>query len=374
MEIGWYDDELEFTPAPADARFEVLAQIFKPKLAAFSLVAPGAGVVEGVQVGTSGLRRVRIFKSRLGSGPWLVIGESNEGRRFRPKLVPPEPGSRKEDKGELPALIEIPDRTKRRRALAERLARGDTLTAAERRLVVDLAVAVQVTEAPAAAVDVLTVLCEAPEGAVYVLAACENAGRERNAVLRLQDELPLLWCATSVRAWCSAFAREAETLASRLAAGGFDASYGRKLLGKGLVELADLQPALRTHFQIVFLSTGAVADHFDVNRLCRRCNNTAEMLANQFVSRRSEGAEPPSDWTSPGRFRAAGLFFERFQPIYADVIAAPLLMAAMAADAIRYDPVRVAHARTAWLYDREYFEAAAPCELLAHARAKETPL
>lgn len=370
VEIRWYDDELEFTPAPADARFEVLAQIFKPKLAAFSLVTPGAGVVEGVQVGTLTSTRADL-ESRLGSGPWLVIGESDEGRRFRPKLVPPEPGSRKEDIGELPALIEISDRTERRRALAERLARGDALTAAEPRLVVDLAVAVQVTEAPAAAVDILTVLCEAPEGAVYVLAACETLG-ERNAVLRLQDELPLLWCATSVRAWCSAFAREAETLASRLAAGGFDASYGRKLLGKRLVELADLQPALRTHVQITFLSTGAVADHFDVNRLCRRCNDTAETLANQFVSRRSEGAEPPSGLGLANALPHHRPLFERFQPSYADVIAAPLLMAAMAADATRYDPVHVAHARNAWLYDREYFEAAAACELLEYARAKRT--
>ena len=160
--------------------------------------------------------------------------------------MPPEPGSREEDKGELPTLIEIPDRTKRRRALAERLARGDTLTAAERRLVVDLAVAVQVNEAPAAAVDVLTALCDAPEAAVYMLAACETLG-ERNAVLRLQDELPLLWCASpserGARRLCARRRRSLRTWQQEVSARELRAQTARQRAGRARRPTAGAQDA-----------------------------------------------------------------------------------------------------------------------------------
>jgi hypothetical protein len=111
----------------------------------------------------------------------------------------------------------------------------------------------------------------------------QSGGRE--ALLRLQNELPTLWFVTPIEAWIATFGQRADKLARRLAEHGLPSGLALTITANALAQIVDLQPGLRMHTQAVFLLTchAGDLDQTLVDRLCRRAERTLLELANDLV-------------------------------------------------------------------------------------------
>jgi hypothetical protein len=138
--------------------------------------------------------------------------------------------------------------------------------------------------APYASIDPLRALCGAPRAVPFVLATCDSLA-EREALLRLQNELPTLWFVTPIEAWIATFGQRADKLARRLAEHGLPSGLALTITANALAQIVDLQPGLRMHTQAVFLLTchAGDLDQTLVDRLCRRAERTLLELANDLV-------------------------------------------------------------------------------------------
>jgi hypothetical protein len=80
-----------------------------------------------------------------------------------------------------------------------------------------------------------------PEAAVFVLAECSSFV-EREAVLRLQTELPMLWCTTHVDDWIAAFQQRRTRLARKLQEVDESTAFADASIASALVQIVDLHP------------------------------------------------------------------------------------------------------------------------------------
>lgn len=366
-EIGWYDYDRPLCRSAAEnaSPFEVLAKSASPRLTAFSLSRPGAGV-DDPPYGTEA-ETCSWLDERLGNGPWLLSGEIEDGCRLRPRVL--GKGADTEASPLLTAGARS-SRDARDSAFDDVLVRPTELTPQDLRHLVELCVTAQKADAPGAAVDAMRAVCRNPSSAVFVLADCRSPS-EREAVLRLQTELPMLWCATRVEDdWMLAFASRRDRLAAQLDELGEDVGLAESTLVKSLVHIADLQPGLRMHARAALISMGgaAFADAAAVERLCRMPGVGLPELVQDFRKRHGTDDDPPARLDLAAVVPERAALWRRHDAAFADVIAAPLV-AARAAMGHLISPGQLAACRWAWIYDRDYFENALLCALRESAQA-----
>jgi hypothetical protein len=364
-DIGWYDLDQPLTVAERSSPFAVLARsAHAPSLVAFSLVQPKPELARPELASAASM--CAFLAEHAGQGPWLVAGETHEGRRLRPKVLGEAGGPAEHPLG---AALRETSWQRRDAALDVRLAEPATLAPAELRLLVNLAMAAVRAEVPYASIDALRGLCRAPRAAVFVLAECSSFP-ETEAVLRLQGDLPMLWCASPVEDWIAAFTARRERLVKKLADVGEPAGGADTAIASALGRIVDLQPALSVHCQASLLLSGARggAQGAVAERLQRPPRTDLPHLAQELIKRHGDGAEPP---TSLGLAQLAGgddELLRRHDPAFADVIAAPIVAADLALGKPA-PPTALSSCRTAWLFDKDYFEAAVLGRLFARAQA-----
>lgn len=365
-EIGWYDLDQPLILPESSSPFAVLATAMAaPTLVAFSLVLPQAGLAR-LALAPAPVVRASLIET-LGEGPWLLSGATHEGRRLRPRVFE-GPASGPPHDGLLAAQRES-SRERRDAALDASLSDAALLTVDELRHLLELAKVAASADVPYASVDALRALARTPRAAVFVLAECASFA-EREAVLRLQSELPVLWCASAIEDWITAFMDRRSRLVEKLAAVGEAAELADAPLIRALGEILDLQPALRVHVQTaLFLSgVGSASQPGLAERLGRPVAGGVETLAQDLVRRRGAGAEPPRSLGLTEVLPKSAAFWTRYDPVFADVLAAPLAAAGMAMGEITRQTA-LAGCRAAWLFDRDYFEAAVVAVLFDRAHS-----
>ncbi|RUV28371.1 hypothetical protein EOA86_20120 [Mesorhizobium sp. M5C.F.Ca.IN.020.32.2.1] len=365
-EIGWYDLDQSLVLRESSSPFAVLAKnVASLNLCAFSLAEPRAGIVHPpmAPMGTM----VSWLSEYLGEGPWLLSGVTQDGRRLRPKVLEASAGV-PTPSGLLFALRQ-PTRELRDAALDAYLSNNQP-SVDELRGLVELALITSKAEIPYASVDALRALARVPRTAVVVLAEC-NSFAEREAVLRLQSELPCLWCTSAIEDWIAAMGARRARLATRLAEFGEDVALSDAAIARGLVETLDLQPTLRVHVQAALLLNGIsiAAQHEFAQRLGRRTPGGIDALAQDLVKRRGDGGQPPSSLGLSNMVKNSVAVWNRYDSAFADVLAAPFVAAGVAMSEIE-PRVHLSACRSAWLFDRDYFEAAVVEVLFERAHSR----
>jgi hypothetical protein len=364
-DIGWYDLDQPLTVPESSSPFAALAtSIRAPLLVAFSLVEPKPEVARPPLSTASAM--CAWLTEHAGEGPWLVFGSTQEGRRLRPKVFGGGAGSART---RLVAALRQTSRNRRDAAIDACLADPVSLDRSDSRLLVELALAAARADVPYASIDGLRGLCRAPHAAVFVLAECASF-QEAEAVLRLQSELPMLWCASPIEDWIAAFAARRERMVEKLAEIDAPASAADASIAAALVRIVDLQPALRVHAQTAHLLSGAhVGSHAAMAERLRRLPATdLASLAQEVVKRHGNGTDPPAGLGLAQRAGMESALWTRYDPAFADVIAAPIVAAGIALGDYEARS-HIAACRTAWLFDRDYFEAAVLARLFARAHS-----
>jgi hypothetical protein len=181
---------------------------------------------------------------------------------------------------------------------------------------------------------------------------------EREAVLRLQSELPFLWCSSAVNDWIAAVGARRDRLSARLIDIGQDAALAYRTVTRGLMEVLDLNPALRVHVQAALLVNGiSLSEQPELAFRLNRTLGSLESLAQDLIKRHGDGAELPPTLGLANTIGDPHPFWERYDRDFADVLAAPMIIAGIAMGEIPSKGLLTA-CRTAWLFDRDYFEAA----------------
>jgi hypothetical protein len=364
-EVGWYDLDQPLTMVDRSSPFAVLASKAAPNLTAFSLVSPKSGTA-APPFGTEKHMRCWL-QENLGSGPWLLAGSTADGRRLRPKVI--NAGEGGEAVTNLLRAGLKRTRAERDAAFDECLAHPRELESSSRRHVVDLCLAAEKADVPYASIDGLRALCRSPEAAVFVLAEC-SALVEREAVVRLQTELPILWCTTGIDDWIMAFRQRRDRMAEKLKNAGEPTALADTSVANALVQIVDLQPALRIHAQAAFLLLDGShsRDEAVATRLGRTLETDMASLAQELVKRHGDGADPPRSLGLAQALPGSAKLWFRHDSAYADIIAAPVVAASVAIGDLDRK-MRLAACRAAWLYDRDYFESAFLCALLERAQS-----
>jgi hypothetical protein len=366
-EIGWYDSDPDLDRD--DGYGETT------RLLALCLARPVAGLLPEVAK-APGETLADVLQARLGSGPWLVV-RTRAGQVLRPRVlskaddVPATEG--------LLAAVTKPTLEQRHEAFDRALASPYNFDAGDRRHLIDLLLLAKSHDLPLAALDAARGLCRSPGAAVRILAFCESSS-ERAAVLALQRDLSFLWSATALADWLDAFSARRIHVEERYAQIGIDPSEALRHISTALGEIADLQPSLAAHVRTTFLievqgrlsADKPPLDSLLLDRLSRsRSVSEDEALrqsAGDLVARHVDG-DPPSAALDLARLVAGEALPTLYDARFADVVAAPYVMAAIAAGTPA-EPEMLRRCREAWLYDPEYFETAAP---LALARAVRRP-
>ncbi len=356
-EIGLYDIDRPLILPESTGPFDVLGPTLHMHLKAFSLSSPAAGVADPVPLARAGELRTHL-QERLGDGPWILLGTSEDGHRFRPKILDDETPASVND---TPLAKAIGERNwhDRLSSLDACLCRPDDLTQEDRRQLVDLCVAARSADAPYSSIDALKRLSNFPQTVPWVLASCDSLA-DREAVLRLQDELPLLWCMTPIDAWMAAFGQKRDIVAGKLSELDLPTTDATAMVANALGQIVDLWPALRVHAHatLLFVSHGADLDESLITRLGRSTDKPLWELAADLVRRRADLADPPSLTDLPRLLTNTEPIWLRFDETFAGVIAAPVVAAGIAEGKLGAPPWVFDACRTAWLYDREYFEGA----------------
>ncbi|MDX8541537.1 STY4851/ECs_5259 family protein [Mesorhizobium abyssinicae] len=363
-EIGWYDLDQSLVLPESSSPFAVLASATSPLLSAFSLAEPQAGIVHPSIAPANTM--VSWLTEHLGVGPWLLSGVMQDGRRLRPQVLDASAGV-PAPAGLLFALRQ-PTRQLRDAALDAYLSNNQP-SVDELRCLVELALVASKTEIPYASVDALRALARTQRTAIFVLAEC-NSFAEREAVLRLQSELACLWCTSAIEDWIAAIGARRTRLATRLAEFGEDGALSDATIARGLMEILDLQPTLRVHVQVALLLNGisAAAQHEFAQRLGRRIVGGIDALAQDLIKRRGDG-QPPSSLGLSNVVRDSAAVWTRYDSAFADVLAAPFVAGSIAMSKIEPEPY-LAACRSAWLFDRDYFEAAVVEVLFERAHSR----
>jgi hypothetical protein len=365
-EIGWYDLDRPLTLPETNSPFASLATILAaPTLLAFSVVEPQGGVVQP-QLAPAPMMRGWLAQN-LGPGPWLLSGVAEDGQRFRPKVLD-EPARGINHVG-LQTASRQPTRERRDAALDACLSDTACLSVEELRHLVELVQDACKAEVPYASVDALRALARSPRAAVFALAECTSFV-EREAVLRLQSELPTLWCVSPIEDWISAFTARRARLAAKLAEISEAVELADASLARALGEILNLQPALRVHVQAALLLSGAgvMVKPQLTERLKQPSAGYLGLLAQDLIRRHGEGAEPPRTLGLSTVVPSSAALWTRHHPVFADVLAAPLVAAGIAVGEVERASYLPA-CRSAWLFDPDYFEAAVVGVLFERARS-----
>ncbi len=353
-ELSWYDVDQPLVLPETNSPFGVLAKSAASlELKAFSLSDPRAGLARPPLDQAAAMSEW--LRANLAEGPWLLSGTTGDGRRLRPKVL--EDTTTGSSSLGYSAALREPTRDRRDAALNGYFGSTDLPPVDDLRAFIDLAMRTSKAEIPYASIDILRSLARAPRAAVSVLVECASFP-EREAVLRMQDELPFLWCSSTINDWIAAVGARRHRLSTKLTDVGEDAALAERTMTRGLMEILDLNPALRVHVQAALLVNGIspgrqpeLAFHPSSSR------GGVEALAQDLVKRHGDGAEMPQTLGLSNVITSPHPFWKRYDQSFADILAAPMIIAGIAMAEI---PLKghLAACRTAWLFDRDYFEAA----------------
>lgn len=383
-EIKWYDldpqpyEHLERTAFGASK----LALLGIESVCALSIAEPKRGTVSVPAADAAAIESE--LEHALGGGPWLLFGSTRHGQVLRPRTLATV-ARPKETDSELITAVRTSQMDVRSLRLDTFAASPARWSPADRRRLLDLAMAAASAHLPYAAFDPLRMLGRHPGAAVWLLAFCENI-EERSAVLALQRELPLLWGSTPVELWVEAFEARSTFLSARMVEAGIDPTLAPSMIVPALSQILDLTPGLAVQVRSTLLvcvaasgSNAAVAAASALaERLKKICSGAGEAdladRTNLFVQRHVDGPPPPAGLGLASSTGGARSLVDRFPGGFADVIAAPIAAAGGASDRRGLDVETASACRQAWLFDPEHFETTTAAALAARGASQTRSL
>lgn len=366
-EVRWYAEDVDPFIVPArSGPFAALASINALDLRAVSLIDPAAGA-HPVTAPASEAAMLAELEPVLPNGPWLLFGSRRSGEIVRPRIVP---AARALAEPITPLIRATTTEAlfARARIFDELYAEPDRLLHEDIRRLIDLSVLARREHLPASSIDALRALERTPATAVHLLAACDSI-EERAALLDLQRDLPLLWCATDIETWSGAFHIRFAAVRAQLAEVGIKVDTTR-LAVIALQEISNIRPELGGHARAVFLSMAAsnargsepIDGSMDVFRRSEGLLG-ARTEIDRLITRHQDGDTPPHSLLSNTTLLAQRARWEPYVPVFADIIAAPFAVAEHAAGIRRLSGLELVHCRDAALYDPEYFEVIVPMRM-----------
>lgn len=365
-DVHWYAEDVDPFDAPRPNAFSVLASTHGLDLQGISLLHPAAGAVPVVAPASQVAMRGEL-SLKLPPGPWLIYGRRRQGAKIRPRIVPAAAKSAAAEYTVLERAIGISASAARVAALIQAYSLPDQLPLQDRRTIVDLLALSRREGLPISSIDALEALHRSPGLAVLLLATCDSLD-ERAALLDLQRDLPFLWCSTTIRDWLSAFSSRMAHARARLTEVGIDTGLVYRSVINALGDIVSLRPELAGHAKSVFLMRVAAemstedkpVDGATVHFLQVRGSEGIRREIDRLISRHDEAAPPPQDLLCPKSRAAQQSRSAPYDPSFADVIAAPFVVADHASNGTTLEESELRRCRDAWLYDPEYFEAIVP--------------
>lgn len=369
----WATDIDPFVPPAGGPMAAALGGLTRPALAAFSLCAPEAGVRTNV-VGAPLESMASELRAELGAGPWLLFGKDSYGAPLRPRVVVDHRFAGG-DHG-LAATTSLQPAELRAAVQDGLLHRPGPLCEEDRLFLARLAAIARRERLPFTAIDPLKAVARAPSTAVRLLARCASF-EQRHDLLALQRHLPFLWCGTPVATWIDAFVERRDHLAENMAEFGLGTVDATGRIAAALEEILDARPDLAGHVRatlLVLLATGGGATPPSAAGLLRRLSWTItepivdalRRSTTALISRHAGTARPPSDLRLADRVPNARVWWNGYEALWADVIAAPFAVAATAAGSADMDLDTSQACREAWLFDADHFESVVPLLVQAH--------
>jgi hypothetical protein len=365
-DVRWYDDEIDPFNAPSKNAFAILGSLHQLEVQAICLGRPALGTVR-IEAPASQAAMRSELTTKLSPGPWLIFGRRGGGTKIRPRIVPLLAREARTENGDLDCAIETEASDLRESAFLRLYSKPELLSLKDRRTIIDLLVLSRSEGLPISSVDALRFLGRCPNLIVSLLASCESL-TERVALLDLQRELPFLWCSTSIGDWLEAFSSRLRQVREKLAAVGIDSAVAVRSVSNALGDIVGLRPDLAGHAKFVFLVCIATEmarqkKLVDGTVLYFRENRRSDGIrreVDRLISRHDEDTAPPQDIFTSKILAVRRPYFEPYNANFAQVIAAPLLVADHATGKVVLDESELRHSRDAWLYDPEYFETVLP--------------
>jgi hypothetical protein len=370
----WGGDVDPFVAPPSGALAEMLRVISQPKLAALSLSTPEAGVIRHVAPAPQGAMATAL-RAALGIGPWLIFGTDCDDRPLRPRSLSDRSAvAAVENLIQSTAIESVDVREQVQNGL---LGGSAPLGDSDRNFVIRLAALAASERLPLSSIDVLKAVARAPRTAVGLLARCATF-EQRHDLIALQRHLPFLWCATPVRTWIDGFAERHEVLAQRLADAGLGRADATARIATALDEILDARPELAAHVRATILmlvaGSGPLIAPSAASLLRRLSWTLVESVGDKvrsataaLITRHADHGRPPTALGLADRAGHAREHWSGYEAHWADVIAAPFVVAATAAGVLDMDLETSRACRAAWLFDADHFEEMVPILVQAHA-------
>jgi hypothetical protein len=250
-------------------------------------------------------------------------------------------------------------------AFANLYAMPTEISPRDRRTIIELCVHARREGIPLASLDALQALNLAPSLAVTLLAECDSI-EERGAFLDMQRQLPFLWASVSLDDWLAAFDARIGSVQARLTEAGLDPWMAIPLTRSALTDIAALRPELLEHARIVYLTKIAPAAYrakksFDVATLQRpQGSRDGRRETSALIARHDDARTPAPTFLSPSTRQAQAKHWDKFDPQWADVIAAPFAVADHTCGVGKLSIAEVRRCREGWLFDPEFFESILP--------------
>ncbi|WP_233205314.1 STY4851/ECs_5259 family protein [Alkalicaulis satelles] len=342
---------------PVDETVAYLRALGFEHLIFIPLLAPENGCQLTLEEAATAISFEALAHHRSGPGPWVLTGRGANHSRMRPVFIAARESSVPANKVQAASLLA----SGRRNAL---MAVGDTAT--DRREFARLALATvnaaRKYQVPPISFDILGVLAQTPQLAVYMLAGA--TGRtDLDAVFDLESELALVWPTIKAETWVTAFTEQFEFTRTQLLKAGIDSPY---MAASPLIEhLAQVshRPDLRLHAaqaaHAVMLQSGMdEAERRDreapfSRALCEIREYSYSDLAQAMVKRRVDGVPPPRLTLDTG---VLGDLRGRFACQFDCVLAAPRAAARIALGLSEFGPKAASQFRLARLYDPDFFD------------------
>ncbi|MER9458283.1 STY4851/ECs_5259 family protein [Mesorhizobium sp. M0387] len=364
-EVRWYAEDIDPFASAQPNSSSLLATTHGLELHGIAVAHPAAGAVS--LVGPESQASMRAELSRmLPSGPWLIYGRRRQGAKIRPRILPATARAPREEETLLERAIGVDGYAARETAFIQAYARPDQISPRDRRTIFDLLTLARREGLPISSIDALKALGRSPGFAVLLLASCDSLD-ERAGLLDLQRDLPFLWSSTIVGDWLLAFSIRIDHARARLTEVGIDSSIVYRSLISALGDIVGLRPELAGHAKAVFLMQIApemarenkAVDGASVHFMQIGSGGPRREI-DRLIGRHDDADLPPQGLLGPRSRAAQQLRWGPYDPSFAEVIAAPFVVADHASGRTTLDQGELRRCRDAWLYDPEYFEAMVP--------------
>ena len=342
---------------PVDETISYLRAQGVENLILIPLLAPENGCQLVLEDTAAAISYPALAQREAGPGPWVLTGRGADRGRMRPIFIATdEPGVPETD---VQAALLLP--SGRRQALIDacQTVEGRRHFAA---LALATARAASRHQIPPVSFDILSVLTEAPDLAVHVLAAAVGRA-DLDIILDLESDLALVWPAISSETWRMAFVEQFKATRASLRKAGIDSpSLAADPLVEHLGQISrrpDLRvQAARTAHELISMWAPDEAKRREAEApferaIAEACEDSYSDLAQAMIKRRVDGVDPPRLGLDAAYL---GDLLGRFQPQFDGVLAAPRIAASAAVGRLHLTPDLIGQLRLARLFDPEFFD------------------